>query len=57
MERLDKVLGSQGAGTRRELQERIRRGAVTVDGQTGRRPQPKIDPENARIEVDGVPFV
>ena len=57
MERLDKVLGSQGAGTRRELQERIRRGAVTVDGRIVRRPETKIDPENARITLDGAPFV
>lgn len=53
MERLDKILVSQGEGSRRELQERIRRGAVSVDGAVIRRPETKIDPEKAQITLDG----
>ncbi|MEA4823526.1 MAG: pseudouridine synthase [Clostridiaceae bacterium] len=56
MERLDKILVSQGEGSRRELQERIRRGAVSVDGDVIRSPETKIDPEKARITLDGKPF-
>ena len=32
MERLDKLLASQGLGTRSEVQKLIRGGGVTVDG-------------------------
>lgn len=35
MERLDKLLASQGLGTRSEVQRLIRGGGVTVDGAAG----------------------
>lgn len=35
MERLDKLLASQGLGTRSEVQKLIRGGGVTVDGAGG----------------------
>jgi 23S rRNA pseudouridine2605 synthase len=53
-ERLQKVLARAGLGSRRACEELIAAGRVSVDGETavlGRR----VDPETARITVDGVP--
>ncbi len=54
-DRLQKVLATVGLGSRRACEELIAEGRVTVDGEVaelGRR----VDPETARIEVDGVPL-
>ena len=56
MERLDKLLVSQGVGSRREVQKLIRRKAVTVNGETVTKPDLKLDPDNSRIEVSGRPI-
>ncbi len=53
-ERLQKVLSAAGVASRRQCEIYIAEGRVTVDGEVaelGRR----VDPEHARIELDGVP--
>ncbi len=62
LERLDKVLASTGRWSRREGKALIRQGRVTVDGVTAQKPEDKLDPERARLLVDGAevdcaPFV
>lgn len=52
-ERLQKVLARVGLGSRRTCEDLIRDGRVKVDGviaELGRR----VDPDTARIEVDGI---
>ncbi|MBR2280927.1 MAG: rRNA pseudouridine synthase [Ruminococcus sp.] len=53
MERLDKILASQGIGSRREVQKLIKKKAVVVDGAVIVKPEFKIDPENCEIKVNG----
>lgn len=53
-ERLDKMLAGRGAGTRREVGNRIRAGLVTVNGAPCRDPAYKVDPDVDRIGMDGV---
>ena len=54
-ERLQKVLATRGWGSRRVCEDLIAAGRVTVNGELavlGRR----VDPEQDRVEVDGVPI-
>ena len=56
MERLDKLLCSQGTLTRSEAGRVIRSGRVTVDGAVCRQPAQKIDPAAHVVAVDGKPL-
>ena len=51
--RLDKYLADIAGGTRSEVKQMIRKGRVTVNGETVRRPEQKTDPEQDRVAVDG----
>jgi 16S rRNA pseudouridine516 synthase len=53
MERLDKILASQGVGTRSEVRRLIRTGCVTVDGVIVRAADDKLDPTAHHIAVNG----
>ena len=55
MERLDKLLASQGMLSRREVKELIARGRVTVDGRVEKRPERKVTGEE-QITVAGEPL-
>ncbi len=53
MERLDKILANSGVGTRKEVKNLIRWGAVKVDGKKAKTADMKVDPEKSRISVNG----
>lgn len=52
-QRLDKIIASTGAYSRREVKDLIRHGRVLVDGVPARSAQEKADPESAEITVNG----
>lgn len=56
MERLDKLLCSQGTLTRSEAGRLIRGGRVTVDGAVCRQASQKLDPAAHTVAVDGKPL-
>ncbi len=51
--RLDKFLAGAGLGTRSEVKNYIRKGQVTVDGRVVKKPEAKIDEENAQVWAAG----
>lgn len=53
MERIDKLISSQGKYTRSEVKKLIREGRVTVDGKVVSRPENKADTDRQVIAVDG----
>ena len=53
MERLDRFLASRGCGSRREVQQLIRSGAVTVGGEVCRQADRKLDPAQDAVCVSG----
>ena len=55
MERIDKILSSQGVCSRRDCDRLLRAGRVTLDGVPVRSGADKCDPEKARLCVDGSP--
>lgn len=56
MERLDKLVASQGGLTRSQAREKIWKGAVTVDGVKEKSIDRKVDPDASVIELDGHPL-
>ena len=53
MERLDKYLASRGYGSRKDVQRLIKSGAVSVDGETFKSCETKIDTDSAQVTVNG----
>lgn len=53
MERLDKVLGNLGYGSRKEIKAICKNSEVTVDGEIVKDSGLKIDPDKANIEIRG----
>lgn len=54
--RLQKVLANAGVASRRVCEDLIVKGRVKVDGRVVRELGTRIDPANARVEVDGRPI-
>lgn len=52
-QRLDKLLASQGVGSRKEVSRLIRNGRVWVNSAVERRPECKVDPEQDAVALDG----
>ncbi len=55
-QRLDKLISSQGAYTRKQAQQLIKDGLVKVDGISVRDRGFHIDPDKSCVTVDGKPF-
>ncbi len=53
MERLDKILGNMGYGSRKEVKASCRKGEVMVDGEIIKDSATKIEPSTSVIEVKG----
>ncbi len=53
--RLDRFLADMGKGTRSEIRDAVRKGCVSVNGETERRPEQKIRPGADLVELDGRP--
>lgn len=53
MERLDKILVSQGIAGRKEARELIKKGEVRVNGEIVKKPEYKVQPEDCSITVKG----
>lgn len=56
MTRIDKVLSDLGIASRKEIRQIIRSGRVSVDGIPVTAPESRIDPEIARLTLDGKPL-
>ena len=56
MERLDKFLCDSGIGTRSQVKQLLKTGAVTVDGIPERDPGRKVDPQKQEICYQGTPL-
>lgn len=53
MERLDKIIASQGQYSRSEVKKLIKGGRITVDGKAVKSSDIKLDPYTAEIKIDG----
>lgn len=52
-ERLDKILSNMGYGSRKDIKSIIKEGRVVIEGEVIKNSSIKVDPYNARIEIDG----
>lgn len=57
LQRLDKLIASQGTRSRRDTVKLIRSGRVTIDGAVCRDPSQKVEPESRQITIEGKPLV
>lgn len=55
MERLNKFLAHAGLGSRRHCDDLIASGRIRVDGAVVREMGTRLDPETAKVEIDGQP--
>ena len=53
IQRLDKMIGNSGLGTRKEVKELIKRGAVSVNGAIVDQPEFKVDPYSDTVKING----
>ena len=56
MERIDKIIASQGQYSRKEVKALIAKGLVAVDGSPVKSSSDKADPAMAKITIDGKPL-
>lgn len=56
LERLDKIISSQGVFSRKEAGKIIRQGRVVVDGRVAKDPSEKFNPVLSELTIDGKPF-
>lgn len=57
MERLDKILSSQGICTRKEVKTLIKNKRIKINGTFPQKNDIKIDPDRDTIEIDGSPIM
>ena len=57
MERLDKILASQGTLSRRDVKEIVKKGRVSINGIVAKKSDIKIDIENDVVTLDGEALV
>lgn len=53
MERLDKIIASQGKLSRSDVKKLVKQGRITLDGKTVKKSDEKLDPDFAEIKIDG----
>ena len=56
MERIDKIIASQGQYSRKEVKALIAKGRIAVDGRVVSSSSEKADPLTTQISIDGKPF-
>ena len=57
MERLDKILSSQGICSRKDVKTLIKNKRVKINGAFPPKSDIKLDPEHDTIEIDGSPVI
>ena len=53
MERLDKILASQGTLSRRDVKEMVKKGRISINGIVAKKSDIKIDIDNDTVTLDG----